>query len=398
MARFRLRPQCLLMCNVTQGASIDTMFADIGSALQARGVHTRFPLFGETYDGDLIGGLVLNLAKYEGPRFIIDANGKSRIYVAGEGGTTEPASDVLNVPRLSFFESNPLYHLEHLAAAPKLSAWTVVDTVHRDILVSIGVPADRVAFVPHAGPAPVADVLPTRDRGIDVLFVGNILPQPGHRQWLSSLGLGEVETRVAAEVYEAVEAGEGASFACAVATAQRCGLIPDLHRESKVALAVDERLNYQRRIAALQSIRTTPVHVYGEISPDVRLPGNVAAKGGVAFATALALMDNAKIVLNFMPFRTGAHERVFYGLSRGACILSDRSSLLADGAAGEGGVVFRAEPGRVDAQVASLVADPRALDRRREAGRSWYGGAHTWAHRVPTILDTVLRLFFPAAI
>lgn len=397
MACFRLRPQCLLLCNVTQSASIDTMLADIGSALQARGVHTRFHLCGEKYDGELLGGLVFNLAKYEGPRFVIDVNCKSRVYVSDQGGEAKTAFDVLNIPRFSFFESNPLYHLEHLAAAPKLSAWSVVDASHRDILASIGFPADRVAFIPHAGPPPVPDVLPSRNRAIDVMFLGNILPQPDHRTWLAGLGLGDAEAAVAAEAYEMAEAGDGNSFASAVAGAIRRGLAPDLRRESRIALAVDERLNYQRRIATLQSIRRTPVHVYGEISPDVRLPDNVVAKGGVAFATALSLMDNAKLLLNFMPFRTGAHERVFYGLSRGACALSDRSSLLEDGAAGEGGVVFRSSPAQVDAQVASLVADSDGLDRRREAGRAWYGGRHTWAHRVPTIIETVVRTFFPAS-
>ncbi|MBC7907609.1 MAG: class I SAM-dependent methyltransferase [Rhodospirillaceae bacterium] len=68
-----------------------------------------------------------------------------------------------------------------------------------------------------------------------------------------------------------------------------------------------------------------------------------------------------------MPFRGGAHERVFYGLSRGACSLSDGSSLLEAGAQpDEGGVIFRAPPERLDQQVAELIGTPGALDRRRD--------------------------------
>ncbi|HEX4192666.1 MAG TPA: glycosyltransferase, partial [Stellaceae bacterium] len=92
--------------------------------------------------------------------------------------------------------------------------------------------------------------------------------------------------------------------------------------------------------------------------------------------------------LNTMPFRTGAHERVFYGLSRGAAILSDPSSLLA---APAGIAFFPEDPAALDETIATLLAAP--LDDAVAEGRRWYADHHTWDHRAAQLLDLVESLF-----
>lgn len=390
----RLRPQCLLTVTLTLEASIDTMLSDLAAAFGGHGVHSRVALYTSMApNAETIHGLIADLRDYDGPRFLVDVNGKTRFPARDAAGATVSVHDLWNIPRYTLFESHPLNHLEHLAAAPRQVAYSVVCDSHRAALVQLGIPADRILHVPHAGPPPLPRVADSADRPLPVLFLGNIRALPSTAEWLAELGLTAPEGQAAAEVLEAVRAGEGDSFPQTLAAMGRRGLAPNLVRDAKVATRVEARLNDMRRLETLAALRTVPVEVFGAIDPSLRLPGTLRAHGPVRFAKALSLMDNAKLVLNFTPFRTGAHERVFYGLSRGACVLSDPTSLLAPGAAGEGGVIFP-EPGRLDEQVSALLADGPALDRRRAAGREWYGARHTWAHRAADILSMMDRLFF----
>jgi hypothetical protein len=91
-------------------------------------------------------------------------------------------------------------------------------------------------------------------------------------------------------------------------------------------------------------------------------------------------------------YRDGAHERVFYGLSRGAAILSDSSRFLAEAEAARAGIAFFPEdPAALDDLVAGLLASP--LDDTVAAGRRWYADRHTWDHRAAQLLDLVTPLF-----
>lgn len=394
MLPLSLRTQGVALANLTQSASIDTMVADLAAGLRERGCHTRLALRALDPQAALVSALLYDLSRYPGPRFVLDVNAKCHIYAQDEQGRQTTAFDLLNLPLVAFFESNPLHHLEHIAQVPRRTLFTVVERGHRAILNMLGIADERILFLPHAGPPPVADVRPSRERTIPLMFLGNILPQANDREWGAQLNLGEAETQVAFEVLDQMAAGATDAFPLTLAALARRGLAPDIATLARIVPAVEARLNYRRRMETLQAIRSVPIHVFGEIAPGVRLNDNVVAAGSTPFATALSMMDHTRLLFNFMPFRTGAHERVFYGLSRGACVVSDPSSLLADGAAGEGGVILRAPPKDLDEQVRALVDDPDQLDRRREAGRAWYAQAHTWHHRAGDLLDGLRRAFF----
>jgi glycosyltransferase involved in cell wall biosynthesis len=92
-----------------------------------------------------------------------------------------------------------------------------------------------------------------------------------------------------------------------------------------------------------------------------------------------------------MPFRNGAHERVFYGLSRGAAILSDYSTLIAAPAEERLGIaIFPQDPAALDDAVADLLTHP--LDDAVAAGRRWYTQHHTWDHRAQQIIELMTPL------
>jgi hypothetical protein len=74
------RPQCLILTTLTLRASIDTMFCDLADALRRQGVHTRVLVDApQAPNIALAHGLVGDLRDYDGPRFIIDINAKSRL-------------------------------------------------------------------------------------------------------------------------------------------------------------------------------------------------------------------------------------------------------------------------------------------------------------------------------
>lgn len=80
------RPQCLLLTTLTLRASIDTMFCDLADALRRLGVHTRALVdVPQAPNLALAHGLVGELRDYDGPRFIVDINAKSRLIQAGDG-------------------------------------------------------------------------------------------------------------------------------------------------------------------------------------------------------------------------------------------------------------------------------------------------------------------------
>ena len=75
------------------------------------------------------------------------------------------------------------------------------------------------------------------------------------------------------------------------------------------------------------------LELYGDGWSDcdfIRLP-NVHYGGRIAPEEVLRKMEDAKIVLNTMPwFRDGSHERVFNGMLRGAVVCSETSGYLAE--------------------------------------------------------------------
>lgn len=388
------RPQCLLLTTLTLQASIDTMFCDLADALRRLGVYTRAVVDApQAPNLALAHGLVGELRDYDGPRFIIDINAKSRLTGQAAAGRTVFIHDVWNIPRVSIFESNPVHHLDQLAEMPRNAAVTVIDDAHRRVFDAFAIDTRGVAFLPHAGPPPLDGILPMAERAIDVLFIGNLKRVPALADWLAALpvapALKPAVERVVAERWAAAPADAAAALAQAL---DAIGVEREPRRDLRLAVAIEAYVNSRKRLELLGALRRGRVVVCGEIEATLPNAERIAATGPAGFVKCLQLMDNAKLVVNTMPFRTGAHERVFYGLSRGAYILSDYSRLLALPAEQGAGIGFLPpEVAALDDMIAGLLARP--LDDRVAAGRRWYEHHHTWDHRARQLLDFVGPLF-----
>jgi glycosyltransferase involved in cell wall biosynthesis len=388
------RPQCLLLTTLTLRASIDTMFCDLADALRRLGVHTRALVdVPQAPNLALAHGLVGELRDYDGPRFIIDINAKSRL--VGQAGDGSPIfiHDAWNIPRVSIFESNPIHHVSQLHEHPRNLAVTVIDESHRRMLDAFAIAPRARAFLPHAGPPPLARVLPMAERPIDVLFIGNIKEVPSPENWVAGLACPEAlkgsVLRAVARRWERSEEDTATMLARALGES---GVAPEPCRDLALAGTIELYVNNLKRRELLGALRHHRIVVCGEIEAQLPQAETITVTGPQSFPTALQLMDNAKLVLNTMPFRSGAHERVFYGLSRGAAILSDCSRLLAAPTAAQAGIAFFPEDiAALDGAIADLLAAP--LDDAVAEGRRWYAERHSWDHRAAQLVDLVTPLF-----
>jgi hypothetical protein len=392
------RPQCLLLTTLTLRASIDTMFSDLGDALRRIGIQTRVLVdVPQAPNVALAHGLVAELRDYDGPRFIIDINAKSRLQGQGADGKPVFIHDAWNIPRLSIFESNPIHHLSQLAEMPANAAVTVIDDAHRAVFDAFDVKTRNTAFLPHAGPPPLAHILPMDERPIDVLFLGNVKDVPEPAAWIDALPCAaELKPAIAPLIARRWQASRDGAAAALQHELTLLNIAPEPRRDLALACTIETYINSLKRIELLRSI--TPacrpgarVVVAGEIGIALPNAADVTATGPISFVQGLQLMDNAKLVLNTMPFRSGAHERVFYGLSRGAFGLSDYSTLLESAADDESGVAFFPDDlAALDDRIATLLASD--LDGGVAAGRDWYTRHHTWDRRAEQILDVMTPL------
>jgi len=79
-------------------------------------------------------------------------------------------------------------------------------------------------------------------------------------------------------------------------------------------------------------------------------------------------------------------------MAAGAVALTSPTAWL--GLAAPDGVLAQGRPDLSDVGdlAGALLDDSAKAEAMAEAGRAWFEGAHTWAHRAATIRETVARL------
>ena len=104
------------------------------------------------------------------------------------------------------------------------------------------------------------------------------------------------------------------------------------------------------------------------------------------------LTARSRIVVNSCTPYHGSHERLFQAMAAGAVALSSATAWL--GATAPAGVLAQARSDLADvpALADALLGDPARAEAMAEAGRAWFEGAHSWAHRAATIRQAVASL------
>ncbi len=382
------RPYCLLMAPLTPYAATDTNMMALAEALERKGINTKFFLdVRGHFDPQFTLYLLEELFEYKGPRFLIEMNGQLGLAPVEKQGRKISPYDDQKCPRLSVLGSHPLDHMRGQPYQPVNQIYAVQDPAHQEVLEVLKYRCRDAFALPPAGPPPLPKGKVARDRPIDVLFVGNLGPTPPWNAWLAEFPASGAERDLVEQVAGLMlEEPQHELLPLLRQAREERGLPPDACHDCGLERRIEAYLSTVWRKETLASLHGLRVHVHGRVNGPLPLPPNVILGEPIPFVDVLAAMDDSKVVLALSSTRRSVHEQVFHGLSRGAVVVSEVSTLLEPGAGDEGGVVFRASSSDVGEQMRELIGDCAGLDRRREAGQAWYLQAHTWDQRAETVI------------
>ena len=384
--------QGLVTATVTPDAAVDTLMADLGGGLAALGVAVRTLFHTPSHpNSHLTIGLLTQLRDNGLPAFILNCNAKDRLVV----GTTERGREVTvheawNIPLIAFLVDHPAYHLPHLLRAPENCLITVIDEGHLAFLEHAGLPPRSLLFCPHGGPEIIADPRPMGERSIDLHFSGNVADPGPEATWLDRVSGGRADARAAlAEALDGVRLEGREPYASLAEAYGRRDLPGTPLTLAKMVAELDAYAMMARRFAVLSAIRGHRVTVTGEVAASAAAAlAHHDLRGATSFARVRSLMADSRVVLNSrVTFGRGGHERIFYGLSRGAVVATEAGPFLRpDLEAGLGMVPLPADPADLDDFLSDLLAKPDRLEALRERGLAVYSQRHSWRERAGRIL------------
>ena len=379
---------------VVRTGSVTVMARDIGLALGHLGADVR--------DMDYVPGrnitatfpeLMNWLAASKDAGLLIDINGAIV--------TSKPAGPFLAARPVefncfTFLTDAPLHFPSRFEKWPKDAIVGLVDNTFHDIARFMKY--DRPNFInfAHAGPQLPERTATTAERDIDVLVIGNVAaiePAQAHAE-----NLYPGQPKLAALFVNGFHRYDPSKtpFQTALETAIA---MKESYLRKDVALAAVHLEMYQNnmmRATALSKMHGLKVTLVGSIAKDALEPNSdVRALGFVPFDACLELMGKARIVVNIRPgFPNGAHERVFYALSRGAAVVTTYSVFLEkDRRAHDFIEFFTVDSDGLREQLEELLdrIDTDAIDRAEMLRH--YAEHHTWRHRLEPVLTRVRQQF-----
>lgn len=382
-----MKPRCMMVGNFVPLCSIWDMGRDIRTALENAGVSVMEYMRADAAPTQLHHVMLKYIIQYEGPKFLFDFNAAENYETGGES-----VYDKFGLPRFSFVEACPTRHMDKILALPKRSIISVVDRDFVSIPGDYGAPCQKVIALPHAGPPPLGNRIPNGRREDTVLVVGNIGPAPELAAFLDENDNGDPTVRKALD--RMVERGRTETVVPYRLVADELPGI-SLERRSALTNALESFLIATRRRDLLLGLADRPVEVFGLIDETARrtLPDTFSYGGEATFERVLDRMEQVRIVVNSSPsFRNGGHERIFYGLSRGAAIVTEPTRLFTEteiDAMGLSILPFDATKAG-DAVEQAMSRD----DGDIEAAQESYSGTHTWAQRVDGMLAHIRAEFW----
>lgn len=394
------RTRCLILNSYTPNASIGTMGSDMNHALNALGIATTEHLGGNYAHPKLFEAMMLMIGQSNNDSFVLEMNAKTNNIKTFNPMVGEKSLfDDWKLPRVTFLTDNPCGHMERIQASPDYSILGVVDLDFIDWLADYQIPARRVFGMPHAGPQPCPVQLSTREREIDVLFVGNISAQQPMNEWLSTLsGKDDGLVAVFDRILERCRSNDEGIYQVVVSELSKAG-----HEVSKEDIVVlvqefEKRIISMRRHELIENAKNSKMVICGSIDRSAfpHCPENLDLKDQITFEDFQDLAMNSKIILNSTPsFRNGAHERIFYGMSYGAHILTEPSRFLRHEVENDLGISFLDfDAATLDRRVEEILSRGDELDRVRERALLHYAANHTWVQRMKTVLEILEEEFW----
>ena len=381
--------QALAIATVSVNSAFDTIVSDVSAALNTLGVSSRTLHQTPGQPGIGLAQALIGHMRSDGmPSFILSCNAKDRFVLRQEQGRDITIHEAWAMPMVALMLDHPALHLENLLRAPQNTIITVIDEGHLVFLNHAGLNARTQIFCPHGGPEPIPHPRPSRERPIDLLFSGHILSPAPIPLWLDTASGGQSCVRGGLEeAFDAVRSEGQEIYTALVAAFQRRGLVATPMALAKHVIALDSYAMQLRRHEILRNITCRRVVILGEIG-DSRGLDHHDLRGPTSFAKTRSLMANAKILINSRwTFGRGGHERIFYGMSRGAVIATEQSTFLSEDLSQEIGMfALPHDLTTVNDRLNERLNDPEHLDEIRARGFTGYRQRHSWQERMSRLL------------
>jgi hypothetical protein len=372
---------------VVRTGSVTVMARDIGHALRSLGADVRDMDYkpGQNIPGDF-PELMTWLSEGPPESLLVDINGAIV--------TSRPARPFLLAQEskyncFTFLTDAPLHFPTRFENWPTGGIVGLVDHTFRDLALFMKFQRPEFVFFPHAGPRIPKWVASTADRDIDVLIIGNVAaiePVEAH-----TMKLYPDQPRLAALFVNGFHRYDPSKTPFQVVRETAMAMKSGYRRKDVALTAVhlESYVNHAARAATLSQLKGLKVTLAGNVADGALASDfDIHALDFVPFDACLALMARARVVVNIRPgFPNGAHERIFYALSRGAAVLTTQASYLdTDRSAHEFIEFFDVESGNVREKLIGLLdrIDKDAIDRDEMLRH--YSAHHTWKQRLEPIL------------
>lgn len=296
-------------------------------------------------------------------------------------------ADELEIPHIAWLVDSA-YYFYSLAKCP-LNILITPDQRSSDLFTEWG--SKTAHFLPHAFDEDLA--FNSSDRPLPLVFLGSLMdPIEMEELWkrhmppavVKSLMEAAEETLKIPEMtyqraYESLMKEHDSFFA---------PLTPP--QIADIGTTLDRYVRAKDRIELLQSLEGLPVHIYGNCLSkrswgDFIDPSSFTISPGVAFSEAIEIMKKAEIVINSSPmFKTGAHERIFYGLGLGAAVLTNETPWVKTHFPSDE-ILLHGQRERLEV----LLAHPEQLREMVAKGQERVLKEHTWGVRAKQLIKLI---------
>ncbi|MAH84570.1 MAG: hypothetical protein CBB68_09595 [Rhodospirillaceae bacterium TMED8] len=289
--------------------------------------------------------------------------------------------------RFTWIGDNPIHHHKKFS---NFSDQTLIGTPDRrylDVYEALGF-SKNLIFVPHAGPPPIKEPLPSIKRDIRILFAGNFRLVPGEEEWRAfGSGLDKLYLSAVDEAVENILENQTETFqAMGTALANRGISWRDLNLEvvANIHQVVESYVEGINRWRILSAFDGQGLEIVGEVSDAVarRLPNTTIHKFP-GFREMLQMVGRSRVLVNSTPkFSGGSHDRICNGMARGSVIATTPSTYLKE-YFNHGAEVFYFSKDLSESvnEIISRLEDWDFLDEMTKKAGDKYDAKHTWSSR-----------------
>lgn len=308
----------------------------------------------------------------------------------------QPSSDghflceELEIPHVAWLVDSADY-FHDLAKCP-LNILIAPDQQSRDLLTSWG--SKNAYFLPHAFDEDL--VYHSENRPLPLVFLGSLMdPIEVEELWKTHLPPSLKESLIGA----AEKTLKSPYVTYQMAFSEVINAHPDFfeflspRQISDFATTLDRYIRARDRIDLLKSLKGLPVHIYGNCLSkrswgDFIESDEYSIHPAVDFPEAIKIMKNAKMVINSSPmFKTGAHERIFYGLGLGCAVVTNETPWLEAHFSNDE-IIMHSERDLVE----SMLSNPKKLKEMVEKGQEKVLREHTWKVRAKQLIDILEKI------